>query len=548
MKKLISILLAVVMTVTLFVPALSASAIFPPRNSKKPYSKVDVPWLEIYGDGEPLYNKDGEMIFHFSEMLNMGSNIEKEELYSSVINVVQPFLIDGLLTGNFDRYYAALEKEIGELFGEARLDKNGNPAEGQNVSQQRLDMMEGFMTAENRSFAFWYDWRRDPYEAATDLKAYIERIKDVTGCKKVALTSFCLGTCVVAAYIEKYGTDDFQGVSFDGSVVNGAEIISEPISGKFRLNGNAINRFIADLKAQGTFDVDDFVNQTIDLLIKTGVYDSVIGSVRETLYYRLVEGVTSALALSTFFTWPVYWACVAESDYETAKNYVFGKEGSKKRTEYAGLIEKIDNYDEKVRQNLPELLKSLEENGVNIAVISKYGYQIAPIVESSDAVADQYASVNKSSFGATTSTIYGTLDEDYIVSRLAEEKGKYISPDKQVDASTCLFPDYTWFTKGVSHSNWTSDETNLALTVASADRQLTVEDLEPSFARFSVYNEETNGIKPMTEENCNTYNWTADKKDDKPVNQQQWVAALIRSFIRWLTGLMKILTGKLFAA
>lgn len=537
MKKMISILLTVAMLFAVLAPISSAVS---------DYKKVDVPWVEIYGDGEPLYNKDGEMIFHFSEMLNMGSNIEKEELYSSVINVVQPFLIDGMITGNFDRYYAALEKEIGELFGEARLDKNGNPAEGQNVSQKRLDTMEGFMTAENRSFAFWYDWRRDPYEAATDLKAYIERIKEVTGCKKVALTSFCLGTCVVAAYIEKYGTDDFQGVSFDGSVVNGAEIISEPISGKFRLNGNAINRFIADLKAQGTFDVDDFVNQTIDLLIKTGAYDSVIDSVRENLYYRLVEGVTSALALSTFFTWPMYWACVAESDYETAKNYVFGKEGSNKRTEYAGLIEKIDNYDEKVRQNLPELLKSLEENGVNIAVISKYGYQIAPIVESSDAVADQYASVNKSSFGATTSTIYGTLDEDYIVSRLAEDKGKYISPDKQIDASTCLFPDYTWFTKGVSHSNWTSDETNLALTVASADRQLTVEDLEPSFARFSVYNEETNGIKPMTEENCNTYNWTADKKDDKPVNQEQWVAALIRSFIRWLTGLMKMLKGKLF--
>lgn len=539
MKKLISILLTAAMLFAVLAPISSAVS---------DYKKVDVPWLQIYGDGEPLYNKDGEMIFHFKEMLNMGSNVEKSDLYESVINVVQPFLINGMITGNFDKYYDALEKEIGELFGEARLDKNGNPAEGQGVSQERLDLMESFMTPENREFAFWYDWRRDPYEAATDLKAYIERIKEVTGCPKVALTSFCLGTCVVAAYIEKYGTDDFHGVSFDGSVVNGAEIISEPISGKFRLNGNAINRFIADLKAEGSFNIDDFVGQSIDLLIKTGVYDTIKGSIKENLYYRLVEGVTSALALSTFFTWPMYWACVAESDYETAKNYVFGKEGSKKRTEYAGLIEKLDNYDKKVRQNLPELLKSLEENGVNIAVISKYGFQIAPIVKSSDAVADQYASVNKSSFGATTSTVYGTLDEDYIVSRLAEEKGKYISPDKQVDASTCLFPDYTWFTKGISHSNWTRGEYNLLLTVITADRQLVVEDLEPSFARFSVYNEETNGLKPMTEDNCNTYNWTANEKDDNPVNQQQWVTALIRSFIRWLTGLMKLLTGKLIAA
>lgn len=453
-----------------------------------------------------------------------------------------------MITGNFDNYYKALEKEIGELFGEARLDKNGNPAEGQGVSQTRLDMMEEFMTPENRDFAFWYDWRLDPYEAATDLKAYVERIKAVTGRPKVAVTSFCLGTCVVAAYIEKYGTDDFHGVSFDGSVVNGAEIISEPISGKFRLDGNAINRFIADLKAQGTFNVDDFVNQSIDLLIKTGVYDTIKGTIKENLYYRLVEGVTSALALSTFFTWPMYWAGVAESDYETALNYVFGKEGSEKRTEYAGLIKKIDNYDQKVRRNLPDLLKSLENNGVNVAVISKYGFQIAPIVQSCDAVADQYASVNKSSFGATTSTVYGTLSQKYISDRLDEGKGQYISPDKQIDASTCLFPDYTWFTKGISHSNWTRGETNLLLTVITADRQLTVEDLEPSFARFSVYDEEANGLKPMTEENCNTYNWEASEKDDKPIDHNQWVVALIRSFMRWLTGLLKLLTGKLLAA
>ncbi|MGN1194377.1 MAG: hypothetical protein ACI4SB_02740 [Acutalibacteraceae bacterium] len=538
MKKIISVLLAMVMIFTLFAPLSSAVS---------DYSRVDVPWLQIYGDGEPLYNAEGEMIFHFSEILNVGSNIEKSDLYESVINVVQPFLIDGMITGNFDKYYAALEKEIGELFSEARLDKNGNAAEGQSVSQERLDMMEGFLRPENREFAFWYDWRLDPYETATNLKAYIERIKAVTGCPKVVLTSFCLGTCVVAAYIEKYGTDDFHGISFDGSVVEGAEIISEPISGKFRLNGNAINRFLADMKAQGTLDIDDFVNQSIDLLIKTGVYDTIKGTIRENLYYRLVEGVTSALALSTFFTWPMYWACVSEDDYDNALNYVFGKEGSEKRAEYAGLINKINNYNEKVRKNLHGLLKSIEDNGVNIAVISKYGYQIAPIVKSSDAIADQYASVNKSSFGATTSTVYGTLSDEYIANRIEEDKGKYISPDKQIDASTCLFPDYTWFTKGISHSNWTRGEYNLLVEVITADRQLTVDDLEASYSRFSIYDEDTNGLKPMTEENCDTYNWTANDTEDNPTSKQQWVSALIISFIRWLTGLLKILANAVLA-
>ena len=43
-------------------------------------------------------------------------------------------------------------------------------------------------------------------------------------------------------------------------------------------------------------------------------------------------------------------------DYESAKYYIFGEEGSEKRKEYAGLIAKLDNYDREVRQRVPELL------------------------------------------------------------------------------------------------------------------------------------------------------------------------------------------------
>ena len=540
MKKLISVFLALIMMFTVLTPICSVSA------SAASYKLLDIPVVRIFGDGEPLYNKDGEVIFHFSEMLSMGEGIEKNELYSSVINVVMPFLVEGMATGNFDRYYAALEKEIGELFEEARLDENGNPAEGQNVSQERIQTMENWLkNPKCRDFIFWYDWRLDPYESADSLKAYIEKIKALTGINKVSVQSFCLGSSVIVAYIEKYGTNDLYGVSFDSSVVGGAEIISEPISGKFRINGNAINRFLADCNASGIFKVDEFVNQTLDLLVKAGVINSVVGVVREKLYYKLFEGVTSALALSTFFTWPVYWSAVTEEDYGNAMNYVFGKEGSEKRAKYAGLIEKLDNYDEKVRQKLPEILKQAEADGVKIAVFAKYGYQIVPVIESSDAVADQYVSATRASFGATTSTIYGTLDEDYIAERISEGKYKYISPDKQVDASTCLFPEYTWFAKSVSHTDRPNAEYEILYAVMRADRQLTVDDFK--YTQFMVYDNDTKVMSAMTEENCDTYNWTANAEEDNPVNKEQWVSALIRSLIRWMTGLLKILTGKLLA-
>ena len=53
-----------------------------------------------------------------------------------------------------------------------------------------------------------------------------------------------------------------------------------------------------------------------------------------------------------------------------------------------------------------------------------------------------------------------TLSDKYINQRVAEGKGKYISPDKLIDASTCLFPDTTWFIGNRSHPytpDWADD-------------------------------------------------------------------------------------------
>ena len=148
------------------------------------------------------------------------------------------------------------------------------------------------------------------------------------------------------------------------------------------------------------------------MLDKTGVLEKVLGKTKDWIYYKLVEGVTSSLALSTFYTWPNYWACVSKEDYPTAMEYVFGPEGSEKRTEYAGLIAKLDNYDRVVRQRVPEILTSTVANGVHFGVISKYVFQTMPICETNDLVSDQSASVKRSSFGATTSTIYKDLPDE----------------------------------------------------------------------------------------------------------------------------------------
>ena len=559
-KKSLSLLLVLIMVMSLAVPA------FAKPTEWISQSLSDIPVIRISGDGEKLVDENGNKVFHYKDFASiLGDDDEEEEedsaLLTSIANILIPFLVDGLLNDNWDPYYKNLQAEISELFENSLLDKNGNAQFGTGLRQERIDKMN--RTRHNDQawrnpdrtikyyvhdrYWFYYDWRLDPIETAAELKSFIDDILDSTGCDEVGIVASCLGTNVVTAYLAAYpehAAGSIRGIAYDGSVVGGAEMLSEAISGKFNVDAAAINRTLKDCAAIGMFDIDGFINTTIEMLDRTGVLDSVIGKTKEWIYYKLVEGVTSALALSTFYTWPNYWACVSPEDYETAKNYVFGPEGSEKRTEYAGLIAKLDNYDTVVRQRIPEILTNAVSSGVNFGVISKYGFQTLPICETNYLVSDQFASVGRSSFGATTGTIYTDLSDDYIASRVEKGFGRYISPDKQIDASTCLFPNQTWFIKGSSHSNWSDWELRHLYDIASSKEQLTIDNSTwPS--QFVVYeytnpDEDSDGeISVMTTENCDTENWEAEEKIDNPTEKHGKLFVAITALINWIIELFK---------
>ena len=540
MKKLLSVLLAAVLMLSLATPAFAAVNV----NA----SKSQIPIIRISGDGETLYDDKGNELITYTGIFSAfeSDDGDNSELYKSIAHVLMPFLIDGLIYDQWDGYYDALYEEIAELFGNALLDKDGNPIDGSGLSESRKQQMQTNMTTNKygskkyysiEDYRFYYDWRLDPTEIADDFNDYIDAVKLATGHDKVGIVASCLGTSIVMAYLAEYGTEDVSGIGFDGSVCNGAEIISEPVSGKFTVEGDAITRVLEDCNHLGVFDMDEFTLATFDLLSKSGAIDGMTASVKATIYDKVIRGVTSALALSTFCTWPGYWSAVSEEDYNDALLYVFGEPDSEKRVEYAGLIEKIENYNKAVRGKTDDILLQAKSDGVNIGIISKYGYQIIPICQSGDMVADELVTVEKSSFGATTSKIYETLSEIHLAQVPAENK-KYISPDKQIDASTCLFPDSTWFIKGASHAHWSDIEMQILYDVASSPTQLTVEDTEIS--QFMIYSYDDNEAYKMTEENCDTYVWSESSSAKPSNNLFEKLVAFLKSLFNWF----KLLFGK----
>lgn len=539
MKKFSAILLTAILMFSLATPAFAAVNI----NA----SKSQIPIIRISGDGESLYDNQGNELVTGTGVFSAleSEDGDNSELYSSIAHVIMPFLIDGLLYDKWDGYYDALYEEISELFGNALLDKNGDPIDDSGLSASRKQQLKNDMNTDKygskkyygiEDYRFYYDWRLDPTDIADDFNDYINAIRIKTGHQKVGIVASCLGTSIVMAYLAEYGSDAVSGIGLDGSVCNGSEILSETISGKFTVDGDSITRVLEDSNYLGVFDVDEFLLATVDLLSKSGTIDGITASVKMTIYDKVVKGVTSALALSTLCTWPGYWSTVSAEDYDDAMLYVFGEKGSAKRVEYAGLIEKIENYNV-VRGKTDDLLIAAKAKGVNIGIVSKYGYQIIPICESGSELADELVTVEKSSFGATTSKIYDTLSDIYLA-QMTPEKRKYVSPDKQVDASTCLFPDSTWFIKGASHAHWTDEEIQILYDVASANRQLTVEDTEIS--QFMVYTYEDDTARKMTTENCDTYVWS-ESSSTKPTNNPiQKLVSFLKSLFKWF----KLLFGK----
>lgn len=574
MKRFISILLAICVVFATMPVAVALNT--------EPTVACDDPTIYISGDSGKIYYDNGTKYFIIDDVfaligLDSDNETDDEEsngtnaVLEATMNILLPFILEGIALGEWDNYYAAVEKEIGDLFEPIKLDENGNVPEGSDsgIGPSEQAIMNSTMKRnitnsegkyEEKAYNFYYDWRLDPMEIADDLHEYIEAVKKATGHDKVSLNCRCLGSNVALAYIYKYGigsisnletgnTDSeffagLKGLGIDVSTSNGSDFLSGIISGDFGIDGNSIVRFIADTAYfEDSFDVSPVITTTIELLSNTGVLDKLTDVARRELYAEIEYGIISALATATFLTMPCYWALVSTEDFDTALTYVFGEEGSEKRTQYAGLIEKITNYNDTVKANTEEILKATQACGTNMCIIAKYGVQMLPVLKDGSILGDQYVSVVNSSFGATTSDVYGTLDEDYIAERVALGYESYISPDKQIDASTCLFPEYTWFIKGCSHGFYSTPERDLLLTTIDADKQLTVDDLP--YTRFIVYNYEENIFTAMTEENCNIGSWEADGVIDNPQTKQEKTISLLVSFMRWLNAIFNAIKSLL---
>ncbi|MCR4616313.1 MAG: hypothetical protein K5756_09225 [Clostridiales bacterium] len=494
MKKILKATLSVILIFAILIPvSVNLNA--------EEAEEENLPTVYVVGQGVWLENAEGEVIYPSSAEIN-------KEFILDAAKSITPAFLKGYITGNYDQYCKELCEIIDPLFASVRLDKNGERKPGESYRPRRtLDSIrENFENSEYKrtgkyglfDFEFDYDWRIDPFETADELAEYIDIVLDLTGAEKVNLIGRCLGVNETMVYLQKYGTSKINKYLMYCGVLWGTELCSSLFSGTVKIDATAVDNFLyamlgEDLLMEIIKDSVTILNRTHGLKLAANFINKVYNDVKDELSPELVMRI--------YGTMPSYWSMLSEEDYETAKKLVFSNGREK---EYAGLIEKIDNYHNKVRLKSKEILKAAEADGVAIGSICKYGYQIIPAVKEPGISSDVFVSLWSSSLGATTNGFNKPLKNSYI--RRAKRNGtdKYISPDKQVDASTCLFPESTWIIKNIEHADFPEViNREIMIPFLRFKGQMTVNDRETA-PRFLVYGQEDSSLSPMTKENSKT--------------------------------------------
>ena len=401
----------------------------------------------------------------------------------------------GLLKDNIDVFLKAFVTQdwsdfckiiidfMTDSFQYLRLDGNGEPVyESRTARLQNRDFVYGRMqrSPDLDQFNFHYDWRLDPTENMQALRDYIDLVLEMTGSETFSLCGRCEGACLAMTYYETYHDERMTDLTFYASALKGASPVGEAFSGNLYVDADALERYLndtelgVDIKVGDTIEIND---ETIIKILKVAsdVYgtDLVCWAVNN-VYQQIYDAIIPEALRASFGSFPGFWAMVEDKYYEQAKELVFGGV----EDEYAGLIQKIDNYHYNYMNRADEIIKEASENGVRVVNVVKYGKQPLPVIEDADILSDGICKVYNASLGATCTKIGETFSDEYI----AAAESRYISPDKCIDASTCMFPETTWFIKDLHHNDFPKVGNAFVYTVTlNHDMTVTSDALYPQY-------------------------------------------------------------------
>lgn len=359
--------------------------------------------------------------------------------------------------------YNKLFRELGKVLGSTGFNctSNGNPQKGQGYEGEWYDSLahhKEYFELRNFSinsiakqvarevgaknmYAFNYDWRLDMYDTAKKLRKLVVAVKKKTHSKKVTIVGMSLGGAVISAYMDAYKKyNDVEKYVF----VNGAQMGTD-VTRMFRLDFNmdkkSVLSYLKHLETafEGGAQLSIFraVNALGDVRIGTAV-NKLSKQVcknpkRKKQFYLTVMKLWIANC-------PSPWECIPYGEFNACVKQMTKIGVLNKKS---GLYKKIVRY-HKIQGRFKKNVKWAQKHGAQTVFIANYGTKGLPLTSKKNNQTDMVIDTKYASGGAKVA-LYG---------KKVKGSGKYISPDRAINASKGVAPNSTWYFKGVTHGIW----------------------------------------------------------------------------------------------
>ena len=439
MKKFISVLLIISILILSFVPA------FAETDEKHNASECGTyPVIIIRG-----MDFGGLTVDYGTENAKPAINADVPEIIKTVFKAI----FTGIFTFNLDNAFDVVLDGAYDIFKYLSIDNNGDSV--YNIGQPKYpesaenyeelcngDWGEFGMVRtcieklpDGHTYYLNYDWRLDPYVISDEINELVNTALTETQHNKVNIVCCSMGGLMTVAYLTEYGYEKVNRCLFMSSTFCGAQVASDLLCGKIEITADNLYNFLISLVSD-----KPAVEFLISGLEKLGLFnglikitDFVVDNYKSVIYDKVLKPV--------FCNMLSLWGLVQPEDYETAKEFVFGDNTE----ENAVIISKADKL-YKMMNGRTELINKMIEDGVEIAVVAHYDAPLAPVYENADFNGDGTLETYQMSGYATVAKYGETLGDNYVA-----ENPDYLSPDRVVDLSTALYPEYTYIIKGATH-------------------------------------------------------------------------------------------------
>ena len=491
MKKVLALLLSIVMVLGICSPVLAAEESAPvyDGNPVVIVRGIDFTSLVNLKDGtKAMQIGVGDILDTVVEVLLAKFAYQKESLDDIIVAPAMDLVWDimGPIASNPDgssmnpdvgmkQYYGSIDEFPEELTDDfVLISGEGNLA---------LTLRDR-IGAEN-VFYFTYDWRKSPEKIAAELDAFIKLAQEKTGKNKVHIAALSMGGMVTTAYMYYYGTRAIESVAYLSAAHNGTYVCGDALNGRITFTPDTLENTLLSFMGNGGLNFAGWLVLKIARIF--GVTDILCDFANDFVQDSAAQVYSGGLR-DILGTALGMWALCPDDDFAGGREFIFSGEEEK----YASVLSQLDGVEAFVKSTHSTINKAYAD-GVKVIFTSNYNQPLIPIYPRAVLNSDSTLESDLTSNFATIANYGETLSDEYIATKAPE----FISADKVIDASTCLYPDYTWFIKDADHVAffYGTEFSEFAADLILSEEQPTVDNMT-DYQRF-MYTDDVYNLYPL---------------------------------------------------